>query len=209
MAEDLSERQRDILAFIGDFTRNVKRPPAVREIGDGVGLSSPCTVYRHLETLEQRGYIRRDRGKARAIQIVHDADRAPEITNVPLVGTIAAGVPLLAEENRTGMVPVASGALEAGDHFAVTVKGDSMIEAGIMEGDVVVLRKQDHAEEGDIVAALTPHDAEGTATLKRFYRDGQRVRLQPANQTMAAIYVDARDDLRILGKAVLLTRALH
>lgn len=206
MGEDLTDRQREILEFIGDFQRNLKRPPAVREIGDGVGLSSPCTVYRHLETLERRGYIRRDRGKARSIEILDDHFRPPATKEIPLLGTIAAGQPLMAEENREGSVAVAEELLGSGDYFALKVRGESMIEAGILPGDVVILKQQETAEENDIVAAFTPHEAEGSATLKRFHREGGRIRLQPENRRMEPIYVDAKDDLKILGKAVLLTR---
>lgn len=208
MGESLTDRQREILEFIGVFQRNRKRPPAVREIGDGVGLSSPCTVYRHLETLEKRGFIKREKGKARSIEILDDSFRPPAVLEIPLLGSIAAGVPLLAEENREGTVAVAEDLLGGGEHFALRVRGESMIEAGILDGDVVVLRKQETADENDIVAAFTPHDAEGTATLKRFHREGGRIRLQPENRTMEPIYVEARDELMILGKAVMLSRAL-
>ncbi|NUP99223.1 MAG: transcriptional repressor LexA [Armatimonadetes bacterium] len=208
MAEELSERQRDILEFIGEFQRNRKRPPAVREIGDAVGLSSPCTVYRHLDTLERRGYIKRDKGKARGIELVNDQYTQEPVRAVPIVGTIAAGAPLLAEENREGTLAIADDLLGTGDFFALRVRGDSMIDDGIQEGDIVVLRQQENAADNDIVAAFTPFDADGSATLKRFHREGERVRLQPANRNMAPIYVDAQSELRILGKAVMLTRML-
>ncbi len=208
MGEELTERQREILQYISDFQRNAKRPPAVREIGDGVGLSSPCTVYRHLETLERRGYIRRDKGKARSIEIIDDAYRPPAMRELPVLGAIAAGQPILAAENFTGTLPVADGLLGAGDHFVLRVQGDSMIEDGIFDGDLVVIRAQQTADENDIVAAYTPHDGDGTATLKRFHREGLRIRLQPANAAMAPIYVEAGDDLQILGRAVMITRTL-
>jgi len=209
MGEELTDRQREILEYIGEFQRNTKRPPAVREIGDGVGLSSPCTVYRHLETLERRGYIRRDKGKARSIEILDDAFRPPAMREIPIVGTIAAGLPLLAEENVEGALAVAEGMLTSGEHFALRVRGDSMIEDGIFDGDLVVLRAQQTADENDIVAAFTPHDGDGTATLKRFHREGHRVRLQPANSSMPPIYVDAADDLQILGRAVMVTASCN
>ena len=208
MGDDLSDRQREILAFIAEFQRNHKRPPSVREIGAGVNLSSPCTVYRHLQTLASRSYIRRDPGTARGIEITDPKYGQPALVEVPVVGTIAAGLPLLAEENREGSLAVAEDQLGPGEYFALRVRGDSMIEAGIHEGDVVVLKRQETAEDGDIVAAFTPHDAGGSATLKRFHHEGGRIRLQPANSALAPIFVEARDDLQILGRAVLLTRNL-
>ena len=209
MGERLSDRQRDILQFIGEFQRNRKRPPAVREIGDGVGLSSPCTVYRHLETLEKRGYIKRDKGKARGIELLGDDVEPPAMLAVPLLGRIAAGLPLLAEENREGFIPVPADDLGAGEHFALRVVGESMIEDGIHDGDVVILRRQETADDNDIIAALTPHDGEGSATLKRFHHEGTRIRLQPANRHMEPIYVEQGDELQVLGKAVYLTRSLR
>ncbi len=208
MGEELTVRQRQILQFIGEFQRNMKRPPAVREIGDGVGLSSPCTVYRHLETLEKRGYIRRERGKARSIEILDDEYAPPEFVEVPMVGSIAAGEPILAEDNITGFVPIATDWLGHGEHFALRVRGDSMIDDGIFDGDTVICQAQQTADENDIVVALTPHDQGGTATLKRFHRESGRIRLQPANARLDPIYVTARDELEIRGKAVLTIRKL-
>lgn len=208
MSDQLTPRQEQILTFIRDFQRNYKRPPAVREIGDGVGLSSPCTVYRHLENLERRGYLKRDRGKARSIEITA-TDFAPEdVVEIPLVGQIAVGSPILAEENITGWISVGQGQLARGTHFALKVRGESMIEDGILDGDVVVCVQQQTARDRDIVVALTPHQDLGAATLKRFFRDGRRIRLQPANQAMDPIYVGAEDDLQILGRAVLVLRQL-
>jgi repressor LexA len=208
MGEPLTARQEQILGFIRDFQRNYKRPPAVREIGDGVGLSSPCTVYRHLETLERRGFIKRDRGKARSIEIM-DADFSPsDMVSVPLLGRIAAGQPLLADEEVTEHVSVAADLLGRGEHFALKVKGDSMIEDGILDGDLVIVKRQQTAHDNDIVVALTPHVDLGAATLKRFFHEGDRVRLQPANRDMEPIYLAAGDELQILGKAVLTMRSL-
>jgi repressor LexA len=208
MGERLSERQEQILEFIRDFQRNYKRPPAVREIGDGVGLSSPCTVYRHLETLARRGFIKRERGKSRSIEIV-DADYAPpEVAEIPLLGRVAAGAPILAEENREGTVTVASDLLGNGEHFALKVKGDSMIEDGILDGDTVIVRRQETAQDGDVVVAFAPHVDLGAATLKRFFREAGRIRLQPANSAMEPIYVDAGDEVQIVGKAVMTMRTL-
>lgn len=208
MGEGLTARQEQILSFIRDFQRNFKRPPAVREIGDGVGLSSPCTVYRHLETLEKRGFIRRDRGKARSIEIM-DADFSPrEVLEIPLLGRVAAGSPILAEENFSGTVTVAQGMLGHGEHFALKVKGDSMIEDGILDGDTVIVRRQETAQNNEIVVAMTPHVDMGSTTLKRFFREGPRIRLQPANARLQPIYIDAGDELQILGKAVMTLRTL-
>ncbi|MBI2299029.1 MAG: transcriptional repressor LexA [Armatimonadetes bacterium] len=208
MGDKLSQRQEQILGAIREFLRNYKQTPTVREIGDAVGLSSTCTVYRHLETLERRGFIRRDRGKARAIEIVAEEYAPPEIVEVPLLGDIAAGEPILAEENVTGWVPVSAEYLGAGQHFALKVRGESMIDDGIFDGDMVIIHQQETAQENDIVVAFTPHDVTGTATLKRFHREGDRIRLQPANSRMDPIYVSARDELRILGKAILAVRRL-
>ncbi|MBI5833156.1 MAG: transcriptional repressor LexA [Armatimonadetes bacterium] len=208
MGENLTARQEQILSFIRDFQRNYKRPPAVREIGDGVGLSSPCTVYRHLETLEKRGFIKRDRGKARSIEIM-DTDYQPEETvEVPLLGQVAAGSPILAEENIEGWVTVSLNQIGSGEHFALRVRGESMIEDGILDGDVVICRKQQTATDHDMVVALAPHIDLGSATLKRFFREGDRVRLQPANQAMEPIYLGPGDDLQILGRAVMVMRQL-
>lgn len=204
----LTKRQEQILQFIREFIRLQKRPPAVREIGDGVGLRSPCTVYRHLEALEREGYIRRDRNKARSIEIT-DPHHFPEaVVELPIVGQIAAGQPILAEENIEGTLPVAQYLLGSGEHFVLRVKGDSMIEEGIFDGDYVVLRRQETAEENDIVAAFTPFDQDGTATLKRLHYEGNGIRLQPANSLMSPIFITARDEMRILGKAVLSLRIL-
>lgn len=208
MNEELTERQEQILACIRDYLRNYKQPPTVREIGDQVGLSSTCTVYRHLETLERRGYIRRGRGKARAIEILDDEYAPPEIVEVPLIGRIAAGEPILAEEHIVGTVAISAELLGSGEHFALEVKGDSMIEDGIFDGDVVIVRRQQTAEENDIVVAFTPHDAGGTATLKRFHREPGRIRLQPANSAMQPLYIGPGDELEIHGKAVLALRRL-
>ncbi len=208
MGENLTARQEQILSFIRDFQRNYKRPPAVREIGDGVGLSSPCTVYRHLETLERRGFIKRDRGKARSIEIT-DTDYQPEETvEVPVLGQVAAGSPILAEENIEGWVTVSLDQIGGGDHFALRVKGESMIEDGILDGDVVICRRQQTAVENDMVVALVPHVDLGSTTLKRFHRDGDRIRLQPANQAMEPIFVGPGDEMQILGRAVMVMRRL-
>lgn len=206
--DDLTDRQQQILHFIHDFTRSQKRPPAVREIGDGVGLRSPCTVYRHLETLEKTGYIRRDRNKARSVEIIDHDNFPEEVVELPIVGQIAAGQPILAEENIEGTLPVAQYLLGGGQHFVLRVKGESMIEDGIFDGDYVILRKQETAGENDIVAAFTPYDQEGTATLKRLRYEKDRVCLQPANSSMQPIFVTEQDEVRILGKAVLSLRLL-
>lgn len=208
MDEALTQRQQQILEFIQEFQRNTKRPPAVREIGDGVGLSSPCTVYRHLETLERRGYIKRDRGKARSIEILDEAYDPSYVEEVPLVGQIAAGEPILAEENIEGTIPVSRDFLGSGQHFALRVRGDSMIDDGIYDGDLVIIHRQETAADNDIVVAFTPHDAEGSATLKRFHRESGRIRLQPANSSMDPIFVGADSELQILGRAVLSFRRL-
>jgi len=204
----LTKRQEQILRFIHHFVRREKRPPAVREIGEGVGLSSPCTVYRHLESLEKAGHIRRDRRKARSIELVHSEEFPAETLSLPIVGQVAAGQPILAAETIEGSLPVAAELLGAGEHFVLRVQGDSMIEDGIFDGDYVVVKRQEVAAENDIVVAFTPYDQDGTATLKRLHYEGERIRLQPANSALEPIYVTAQDEMQILGKAVLTIRQL-
>jgi repressor LexA len=172
--------------------------PTVREIALEVGVSSTATIHQHLAALEAKGYIRRDSYKHRAIELPHAARPA---VNVPLLGRIAAGQPILAAENREEELPLPRDLVGEGETFALAVKGESMIEAGIYDGDLVVVRRQASASNGDVVAAMLGEEA----TVKFFYREADRIRLQPANSTMEPIY--ARE-VTILGKVILVIRKL-
>ncbi|MCX8006781.1 MAG: transcriptional repressor LexA [Coriobacteriia bacterium] len=201
----LTRRQEQILDFIRSEIHRKGYPPSVREIGEAVGLSSSSTVHAHLAALERSGYIRRDPTKPRALEVLdfRDTERGVDprsVTAVPLVGSVAAGQPILAAENIEATLPLP--AEFAGEStFILRVRGDSMIEAGILDGDFVVVRQQQTADNGDIVVALV----EDEATVKRFYREADRIRLQPENSAMEPIFV--RDAL-ILGKVVALFRRL-
>ncbi|MEW6583951.1 MAG: transcriptional repressor LexA [Actinomycetota bacterium] len=197
---DLSERQQAILDFISRHCARNGYPPTVREIGLAVGLASPSTVHAHLAKLEEAGYIRRDPTKPRAM-LLNDRRPAPEepvrrAAALPLVGAVAAGSPILADEQVEDWVE----APFAGD-FILRVRGDSMVEDGILDGDMVVVRKQDTARDGEIVVARI----EDEATVKRIYRDGRRIRLQPANSAYEPIMVD---EAHVLGRVVGVMRAL-
>lgn len=201
----LTRRQEQILDFIRSEIHRKGYPPSVREIGEAVGLSSSSTVHAHLAALERHGYIRRDPTKPRALEVLdfRDTERGVDprsVTAVPLVGAVAAGQPILAAENIEATLPLP--AEFAGEStFVLRVRGDSMVEAGILDGDYVVVRQQQTADNGDIVVALV----EDEATVKRFYRESDRIRLQPENSAMEPIYVR---DARILGKVVALFRRL-
>lgn len=206
----LSGRQREIYDFIVEYARRHGYPPTVREIGAEVGLASPSTVHVHLAKLEQAGYVRRDPAKPRALELV-GRSREPErdegrVRVLPLVGEIAAGSPLLAEENVEDHLAVPETLSRGGEEFLLRVRGDSMIEAGILPGDVVVVHRQATAENGDVVAALVGEDeGAGEATVKTFYRDGGRVRLQPENAALEPLYPE---HVQILGRVVGLFRRL-
>ncbi|MGZ8580284.1 MAG: transcriptional repressor LexA [Actinomycetota bacterium] len=198
----ISQRQQRILDVIAETVRERGYPPTVREIGEAVGLTSSSSVHAQLANLERKGLLHKDPTKPRAMTL--SEPRAGAVT-VPLVGRIAAGAPILAEENVEDHIAVPEGYADDRDHFALTVVGDSMIEAGIFEGDVVVVRSQDHARDGDIVAALLPGPAEDEATVKRLGHDGTRVMLIPENPSLEAFEMP---DGRILGKVVAVLRKL-
>jgi repressor LexA len=198
----ITQRQQRILDFIADTVRERGYPPTVREIGEAVGLTSSSSVHAQLANLERKGMLHKDPTKPRAVAL--SEPRASAVT-VPLVGRIAAGSPILADQNVEEHLAVPEGFAEDHDHFALTVVGDSMIGAGIFEGDVVVVRSQDHARDGDIVAALVPGPAEDEATVKRLGHDGSRVMLIPEN---AALEPFEMPDGRILGKVVAVLRKL-
>jgi repressor LexA len=202
---ELQERQRQILEVITEAVAAQGYPPTVREIGAAVGLCSPASVQGHLRALEAMGYIKRGSSKRRALEVVRPADsrrgifRAP--ASVPLVGRVAAGVPLLAEENVEESLDIPRFLGEEGTCFALRVSGTSMINAGILDGDIVVVRQQEHAEDGDIVVALL----EDEATLKRFFREAGHIRLQPENEAMEPIFTR---NPRIVGKVTGVLRRL-
>ena len=197
----ISEKQKQILDYIKDSILKKGYPPAVREICDAVKLKSTSSVHAHLETLEKNGYIRRDPTKPRAIEIIDDEFNMTrrDMVNVPIIGTVTAGVPIFATENIEGYFPVLSESLPQGEVFMLHVKGESMINAGILDGDDVIIRKQTTARNGQIVCALI----DDSATIKTFYKEDGHIRLQPENDTMEAIIVP---DCTILGVVAALYR---
>ena len=204
---ELTARQREIWTFVLDYSDRHGYPPTVREIGEAVGLASPSTVHAHLANLERAGLLRRDPTKPRALELVgreRAANAEPaELPRLPLLGQIAAGGPLLAEQNVEDEIAVPE--TLHGD-FLLRVKGDSMIEAGILDGDVVVVQRAQDARDGDIVVALAGDDETADeATVKRFFRENGRIRLQPENSALEPIYADY---VQILGKVVGVFREL-
>jgi repressor LexA len=211
----LTQRQQEIWQFLVEYVNSHGYPPTVREIGEAVGLASPSTVHAHLANLERAGLLRRDPTKPRALELVghrREAVAAMEplrdreaAQRLPLLGQIAAGSPLLAEENVEDEVAVPE-PLGRGADFLLRVKGDSMVEAGILDGDTLVVRRQPDARNGDVVVALVGDDESADeATVKTFYRDAGRVRLQPENSALAPIYAD---HVEILGKVIGVFRSL-
>jgi repressor LexA len=203
---DLTDRQREILDFIKAEMRRKGYPPTVRDIGQAVGLSSSSTVHSHLNALEAKGLIKRDPSKPRALEVIgHDRETVVTsmrgVRELPVLGAVAAGVPMLAEENIEGTIPLPTEVVREDSTFVLRVKGDSMIDAGIFDGDFVVVRQQPTADNGDIVVALL----EDEATVKRFFRETDRIRLQPENDSMEPIYVR---DVTILGKVVAVFRRM-
>jgi repressor LexA len=201
--DDLTARQKRILEYIKRTIQERGYPPTVREIGEAVGLTSSSSVHAQLANLERRGLMRRDPTKPRAMEL-RGAVRKNTVT-VPLIGRIAAGAAVMAEENIEDYLVLPTGYAGEGEHFALRVSGDSMIGAGIFDGDVVIVRRQDRADEGDIVAMLLPGPAEDEATVKRFHREGEAVVLVPENPAMEPFAVT---DGQILGKVVAVLRKL-
>ena len=206
----LTQRQREVYDYVVSYADSHGYPPTVREIGEAVGLASPSTVHAHLANLERAGYLRRDPTKPRALELTRReravaaaSVAAPDVGEVrvlPLVGEIAAGGPLLAEENVEDHLAVPQPLTRGGEEFLLRVKGDSMIEAGILEGDYVVVHRQQTARNGDIVVALAGDDeAADEATVKRFFRDDGRIRLQPENSAMEPLHPA---HVSILGKVI-------
>ncbi len=209
----LTGRQQEIWDFLVQYVDSHGYPPTVREIGESVGLASPSTVHAHLANLERAGLLRRDPTKPRALELVgHRRAEAPgagatfDVHKLPLVGDIAAGGPLLAEENIEEYLAVPEPLSRGGEEFLLRVKGDSMVNAGILDGDIVVVRRQQDARDGEIVVALAGDDESADeATVKRFYREVGRIRLQPENDALEPIY--ARH-VQILGKVIGVFRSL-
>ncbi len=210
---DLTKRQQEIFDFIKTYSAKYGYPPTVRDIGKAVGLTSSSTVHAHLANLEKLGLLRRDPSKPRALELLDRATRGAgaavqevlsKVTSpgLPLVGSVAAGQPILAEENIEEYVQVPQAAGGEDGEYVLRVRGDSMIDAGILEGDYVVVRPQDTAGDGDIVVALVGEEA----TVKRFFRESDHVRLQPENQTMEPI---RSKDVRVLGRVVGLFRSVR
>jgi repressor LexA len=200
---DITPRQQRILDFIASTVQERGYPPTVREIGEAVGLTSSSSVHAQLANLQRAGLLTKDPTKPRAMTLA--AEARVDATVVPLVGRIAAGTPTLAAEHVEDYLSVPAGFVRGGEHFALRVAGSSMIEAGILDGDLVVVRSQDGAEDGDIVAALLPGPAEEEATVKRLGHDGPRVMLIPENPTLDPFEMV---DGRILGKVVAVLRRL-
>ena len=199
---ELNKREKDILKFIETELNENGYPPSVREIGKAVGLSSTATVHGYLEKLEQKGYIRKESQKGRALRVVNEDDviRKPkdlyagkELVDVPVVGKITAGAPILAVENITDTFPIPLDFVGNSESFMLTVRGESMIEAGILDGDYILVKKQNDASNGEIVVALIGDEA----TVKTFYKEKDHIRLQPENHTMDPIIVP---NCEILGK---------
>lgn len=205
----LTARQRQILEFIAEFMRDRGFPPSVREIAEAVGLSSTATVHNHLAALAQKGYLRRDTTKPRALELSFEPQsgakiRRRPVQNVPLVGDVAAGTGVLAVENVEEFHPLPADFVGDGDLFMVRVRGDSMIDAGILSGDYVVVRAQTTADNGDVVVAGIGNE-EGT--VKEFMRKGDRVVLRPHNTEMTDLVYPA-DQVTVFGKVVTVLRRL-
>ena len=196
------EKQEAILSFIKREVTRRGYPPSVREIGDAIGITSTSTVHSHLSRLEKRGLIRRDPTKPRAIEITDDSYRRSDAPLVPLLGKVTAGAPITAVEDIEGYVPLPPGMNRGGDLFALRVAGDSMIEAGILHGDIVYVERTPHADNGAIVVAMTD---DGEATVKRYFRERDHIRLQPENPAMQPLRLKRAS---ILGRVVGLWRAL-
>ncbi len=204
---NLSKRQEEILAYIKEQVGLKGYPPSVREIGEAVGLASSSTVHGHLARLEKKGFIRRDPTKPRAIEVLQQEGEfeipKTEAMFAPVIGKVTAGLPITAVENIEEYIPIPNNEMHASEQlFVLIIEGDSMIEAGIFNGDKVIVKQQNTAQNGDIVVAMTE---ESEATVKRFFKETDHIRLQPENATMDALIYD---NVSILGKVVGLYRSL-
>ena len=209
----LTDRQREIYDYLARYVDDHGYPPTVREIGEAVGLASPSTVHAHLANLERAGLIKRDPTKPRAVELVgRERSRAEpaivdtDMRRLPLLGEIAAGGPLLADQNVEEYLAVPDTLSRGGEEFILRVKGDSMIQAGILDGDLVVVERRQDASNGDIVVALAGEDETADeATVKTFYRESGRIRLQPENDELEPIYAQ---HVEILGRVIGVFRSL-
>jgi len=209
MAEALTGKRQEILEYIGESLREHGYPPSVREIGEAVGLASSSTVHAHLALLQREGYLKRDPTKPRAIEVRYDpsskaAMPARPVRHVPLVGDVAAGTGVLASENVEELLPLPEDFTGTGSLFMLRVRGDSMIEAGILDGDFVVVRQQPDADNGDVVVAGIPDDE---ATVKTFSRRRGKIVLTPANPALSPMELDPAD-VNVYGKVVTVLRRL-
>lgn len=204
MGTDISTRQQEILDFIRETVADRGYPPSVREIGEAVGLSSPSTVHSHLSTLEATGHLRRDPTKPRAIEVLGEGSHAANVRNVPLVGRIAAGSPILAEEDIEGVYALPVEFVGDGPIFMLKVKGESMIEAGILDGDFVVIHRQPDALDGEIVAALINGEE---ATVKRLERKNGTVILHSENPAFEPMVFT--EGVELIGKVVTVMRGIR
>ena len=197
MRQELTEREREIYDFILNNIRNEGYAPSVRDICTALNMKSTSTVHTYLARLEQKGFIQKDAGKSRTLRVDNGVSHSGSTVKVPILGKVAAGMPILAVENYEGYIdfPKPSSKLTSNDLFALKVQGESMIEIGIMDGDLIVVEKCNTAKDGEIIVALVDDEA----TVKTFYREGNRFRLQPENSSMAPIYTD---ELIVLGKVV-------
>jgi repressor LexA len=213
MVEGLTDRQRQTLQFIADTVAERGYPPSVREIGEAMGLTSSSTVHSHMQALQRKGFLRIDPTKPRAIEVLYDAEtglaaeRGPA-RSVPLLGRIAAGSPILAEENVEEIYPMPADLVGDGNVFMLEVKGDSMIDAGIHDGDFVIIRQQPTAHSGEIVAAMIPseYSDDAEATVKTIRHKGSAVWLEPANPSLEPF--EAPQGTEIIGKVVAVFRKL-
>jgi repressor LexA len=204
----LTDRQRQIFDFLTKYVDDHGYPPTVREIGEAVGLASPSTVHAHLANLERAGLLKRDPTKPRAIELRREPRPlpTPDVHRLPLVGEVAAGGPLLAEDNIEDYLAVPEPLSRGGEEFLLRVKGDSMVNAGILDGDIVVVHRQQDARDGEIVVALAGEDESATeATVKRLFRENGRVRLQPENDALEPIYAE---HVELIGKVIGVFRQL-
>ena len=200
MTEPKSSKQKEIYDYIKSQIHLKGYPPSVREICNAVGLSSTSTVHGHLARLEKKGLIRRDPTKPRAIEVLEETSMRKELVDIPIIGTVTAGKPILAIENIEDSFPIPISYIKSNNqHFMLKVKGESMIDAGIYSGDLAIIEQVSTAENGEIVVALIGNEA----TIKRFYKEEGHIRLQPENKTMSPIIVD---DCQILGRLVGLFR---
>ncbi len=191
----ISEKQSMILEYIKKEILSRGYPPSVREICNAVGLKSTSSVHAHLESLEKNGYIHRDPTKPRAIEIIDDEFNLTrrEMTNLPIIGTVAAGTPILAQENIEDYFPIPTDMAPNNEAFVLKVKGESMVNAGILDGDLIFVEQKNTASNGEIIVALV----DDSATVKTFYKEDGHIRLQPENESMEPIIVD---DVQIIGK---------